>query len=276
MIWKGHISFGLVSIPVALYPAESRDELDFTLLDKKDLSPVGYRKVNKETGEEVPSSRLTRGLEYRKGRYVIVGEEALRRASPERTQRIEILSFAEPADIAPPYFDRPYYLEPQAKSEKAYVLLREALRRAGKVAIASVVIRTRQHLAALVPDDAVLVLNLLRYAAELRDPGELSIPRNGAKAIRIRPKEQAMADQLVASMVAPWEPERYRDEYKDEVLAFVKRQIKAGKAEDLQAPAPRARREKKGTVVDMMALLRESLQASRKRPARGEPRRKSA
>src|SRR5262245_33032882 len=163
MIWKGHISFGLVSIPVALQPAETRDELDFTLLDKKNLAPIGYRKVNKVTGEEVPTERITRGIAYEKARYVIVNDADLRRASPERTQRIEILSFADPAEIEPRYYDRPYYLEPLAKQEKPYALLREALRRTAKVAIASVVVRTRQHLASMYADESVLVLDLLRF-----------------------------------------------------------------------------------------------------------------
>jgi DNA end-binding protein Ku len=275
MIWKGLISFGLVSIPVALHPAESRDELDFTLLDRKDLSPIGYRKINKETGQEVPSARITRGLEYQKGRYVIVDEEELRRASPERTQRIDILSFTDRGEIDPRFYDRPYYLEPLARSEKGYALLREALRRTGKVAIASVVIRTRQHLAAVVPHDRALVLNVLRYASELRDPDDLTLPGDNLKSLRITPSELAMAEQLVSSMVGPWEPHRYHDEYRDEVLAYVKRRAKAGKIEDRGAPAPR-KKPPKSEVVDIMHLLRQSLEASGKRARAPERRRRSA
>ena len=132
MIWKGHISFGLVNIPVALHPAETREELDFTLLDEKDRSPIGHRKVNKRTGEEVPRERITRGFEHAKGRYVIVTDNDLRRASPARTQRIDVLSFTDPGAVDPIYYDHPYYLAPIAKNEKGYALLREALRRTGK------------------------------------------------------------------------------------------------------------------------------------------------
>ena len=167
-IWTGSISFGLVNIPVSLVTAEQRDDLYFTLLDKRDSSPIGYQKISKRTGKPVPADRIVRGVEQTKGRYVIVDDADLRRASPERTQRIDILAFAEAAAIPPLYFDRPYYLEPARGGERAYALFREALRRTGKVAVASVVVKTRQHLAAVLVYDRVLVLDILRYASELR------------------------------------------------------------------------------------------------------------
>ncbi len=167
-LWTGSISFGLVNIPVSLVTAEQRDELDFTLLDKRDSSPIGYQKISKRTGKPVPGDRIVRGVEHTNGRYVIVSEADLRRASPERTQRIDILSFVEAAAIPPLHFDRPYYLEPARGGERGYALFREALRRTGKVAVASVVVKTRQHLAVVLEHDRVLVLDVLRYASELR------------------------------------------------------------------------------------------------------------
>jgi DNA end-binding protein Ku len=272
-IWNGHITFGLVSIPVALHPAESRDELDFTLLDKKDMSPIGYRKVNKATGEEVPRERITRGLEVAKGRYVIVSDADLRRASPERTRQIEIMSFVDPAEVEPKYFDRPYYLEPVPKQEKGYALLRETLRKSGKMAIATVVIHTRQHLAALVAEDEVLVLDLLRYPQELRDPSRLNLPAQSVKALGITDKESKMAERLVEQMVEPWDPAKYRDEYRDELTTFIRKRAKAGKIEEpeIEEPAPR----KGAKVIDIMSLLKQSVEKAEK----GRPRargRKSA
>jgi DNA end-binding protein Ku len=272
-IWNGHITFGLVSIPVALHPAESRDELDFTLLDKEDMSPIGYRKVNKATGEEVPRERITRGLEVEKGRYVIVSDADLRRASPERTRRIEIMSFVDPAEVEPKYFDRPYYLEAVPKQEKAYALLRETLRKSGKMAIATVVIHTRQHLAALVAEEEVLVLDLLRYPQELRDPSRLNLPAKSVKALGITDKESKMAERLVEQMIEPWDSAKYRDEYRDELTAFIRKRAKAGRIEEppVEEPAPR----KGAKVIDIMTLLKQSVEKAEK----GRPRargRKSA
>jgi DNA end-binding protein Ku len=259
MIWNGHITFGLVSIPVALYPAESRDDLDFTLLDKADMSPIGYRKVNKATGEEVPRERITRGFETQKGRYVIVSDEDLRRASPERTQQIAIMSFVDPAEIDPRYYDRPYYLEAMPKQEKGYALLRETLRESGKMAIATVVIHTRQHLAALTALDSVLVLDLLRYPAELRDPSRLNLPGKSLKALGISEKELKMAERLVEQMVEPWDPSKYRDEYREELTAFIRKRAKAGKIEEPEVEEPVAR--KTGAkVIDIMSLLKRSVE----------------
>jgi DNA end-binding protein Ku len=249
-------------VPVALYPAESAEDLDFTLLDTKDLSPIGYRKVNKVTGEEVPADRIARGAEYAKGQYVLVTDEDIRRASPERTQRIDILSFADATEIDLRYFDRPYYLAPLAKNEKGYVLLREALRATHTVGVASVVIRTRQHVAALFALDRALVLDTLRFRSELRDPGRLPLPEEGVKGLGITGKETAMAEQLVRSMIEPWAPEKYRDEYRAELLEFIRRKAESGGAEEPPAPAPP--RKARGEVVDLMELLKQSL----KRPAK--------
>ena len=277
-LWTGSISFGLVTIPVSLVTAEAREELDFTLLDRRDDSPIGYQKISKRTGKPVPADRIVRGFPYQDGRYVVVSDADLRRASPERTQRIDVVSFAEAGEIPPIYFDRPYYLEPARGGERGYALFREALRRSGRIAVATVVVKTRQHLAAIVVHDRVLVLDLLRYASELRDPSRLRVPGPGLKGISER--EIGMAERLIADMTEPWKPERYRDEYRDELLAFIRKRGRAGKlasapeAEAAEEPARRPRAD----VIDIADLLQKSLArgAGRSKPAeaRRRPRRR--
>jgi DNA end-binding protein Ku len=271
-IWTGSISFGLVNIPVSLVTAEQRDDLDFTLLDKRDSSPIGYQKISKRTGKPVPGDRIVRGVEQANGRYVVVSDADLRRASPERTQRIDILAFTEAAAIAPLYFDRPYYLEPARGGERGYALFREALRRSGKVAVASVVMKTRQHLAAVLVHDRVLVLDVLRYASELRDPSKLRVPGPALKALRISDRELKMAERLVAEMTEDWDPTKYHDEYRDELLVFIKKRGRAGKvttAPETEEPATR----KRADIIDIAELLKRSLARTgedRRRPRRRE------
>jgi DNA end-binding protein Ku len=270
-LWTGSISFGLVNIPVSLVTAEQRDEPDFTLLDKRDGSPIGYQKINKHTGKPVPVDRIVRGVEHSSGRYVIVSDADLRRASPERTQRIDVLAFVEAGAIPPMHFDRPYYLEPARGGDRGYALFREALRRSGKAAVASVVVKTRQHLAAIQIHDRVLVLDLLRYASELRDPSRLRVPGDSLKALRISERELKMAERLVAEMTEDWAPEKYHDEYREELLAFIRKRGRAGRlaaaAETPEEPAPR----KRADVIDIAELLKRSLAKSgeeRRRPRR--------
>ena len=278
-LWTGSISFGLVTIPVSLVTAEAREELDFTLLDRRDDSPIGYQKISKRTGKPVPADRIVRGFPYQDGRYVVVSDADLRRASPERTQRIDVVSFVEAGEIPPIYFDRPYFLEPARGGERGYALFREALRRSGRVAVATVVVKTRQHLAAILVQDRVLVLDLLRYASELRDPSRLRVPGPGVKGISER--EIRMAERLIADMTEPWKPERYRDEYRDELLAFIRKRGRAGKlasAPEAEAAGEPARRPR-ADVIDIADLLRKSLARGprgRSKPAevRRRPRRR--
>ena len=270
-IWTGSISFGLVNIPVSLVTAERRDELDFTLLDKRDSSPIGYQKISKRTGKPVPGDRIVRGVEQAKGRYVIVNDADLRRASPERTQRIDILAFTEAAAIPPLYFDRPYYLEPARGGDRGYALFREALRRSGKVAVASVVVKTRQHLAAVLVHGRVLVLDVLRYAAELRDPAKLRVPGSTLEALRISDRELKMAERLVAEMTEDWDPTRYHDEYRDELLAFIKKRGRAGQTTAAPEPEEEPAKPKRGDIIDIAELLKRSLARTgedRRRPRR--------
>jgi len=237
--------------------AEVREELDFTLLDRRDDSPIGFQKISKRTGKPVPADRIVRGFEYRDGRYVVLSDADLRRASPERTQRIDVLSFVRAVEIPPIYFDRPYYLEPARGGERGYALFREALRRSGRVAVATVVVKTRQHLAAIVVQDRVLVLDLLRYAAELRDPSRLRVPGPGLKGISER--EIKMAERLIDEMTEPWKPERYRDEYRDELMAFIKKRGRAGKLATSTETEKEPARRPRADVIDIADLLQKSL-----------------
>jgi DNA end-binding protein Ku len=270
-LWTGSISFGLVNIPVSLVTAEQRDELDFTLLDKRDSSPIGYQKISKRTGKPVPGDRIVRGVEHTNGRYVIVSDADLRRASPERTQRIDVLAFVEATAIPPLYFDRPYYLEPARGGERGYALFREALRRSGKVAVASVVVKTRQHLAAVLVYDRVLVLDVLRYASELRDPSKLRVPGTNLKALRIPDRELKMAERLVAEMTEDWDPQKYHDEYRDELLAFIKKRGRAGQLTSAPETEEKLATRKRADVIDIAELLKRSLAKTgedRRRPRR--------
>jgi DNA end-binding protein Ku len=270
-LWTGSISFGLVNIPVSLVTAEQRDELDFTLLDKRDSSPIGYQKISKRTGKPVPGDRIVRGVEHTNGRYVIVSDADLRRASPERTQRIDVLAFVEATAIPPLYFDRPYYLEPARGGERGYALFREALRRSGKVAVASVVVKTRQHLAAVLVYDRVLVLDVLRYASELRDPSKLRVPGTNQKALRIPDRELKMAERLVAEMTEDWDPQKYHDEYRDELLAFIKKRGRAGQLTSAPETEEKPATRKQADIIEIAELLKRSLAKTgedRRRPRR--------
>ena len=262
--WKGSISFGLVNIPVALYPAEETQDLSFHQLDRRDLNPIGYRRINKKTEKEVPWSQVVRGYQVRKGSYVVLTDQDLKRANVQATQTIDLVGFVEASQISPLYYERPYYIEPAKGGAKAYALLRETLRRTGMVGIASVVMRTRQHMAALLERDGVLVLELLRWEHELRDPGSLKVP--GERESKVSSKETEMAVQLVKGMMEKWNPGKYKDTYAADVMALIRRKIASGKATDVDEsePAPAKRR---GVVVDLMPLLKQSLEQRRERPA---------
>lgn len=254
-IWKGSISFGLVNIPVGLYTAEQRDDISMHLLDRRNMSRVRYKRVNEETGREVPWDEIVHGYEYGDGQYVVLSDEDLKRANPEATQTIDIVGFVDEDEISPLYFDKPYYLGAQKKGEKSYALLREALKRTGKVGIALVVIRTRQYLAAVIPQGDLLVLELLRFGHELRQAEDLDLPGGGEVSAR----ELEMAERLVEGMVTEWDPSQYRDEYRDDLKALIRERVAAGQTEGVDEPAPEPKRPEGGKVVDLMALLKRSL-----------------
>src|SRR3954447_25464785 len=272
-IWKGSISFGLVNIPVGLYAAESRDEISFKLLDQKTMSPIHYKRVSEESGKEVPWDQTVRGYEFEKGKYVVMSDEDLKRAAPEATQTIDIVDFVDLEDIDPLYFDKPYYLASDSKGTKAYALLRETLRRTGKVGIAKVVIRTRQYLAAVVArgDSDVLTLELMRYAHELRDSSELDVPRGKSG---VSDKELQMAVRLVEGMEEAWDPDQYKDEYRSDLMKLIEERAESGELEGSTAPVPKS--EAAGAkVVDLMAMLKRSLDEGPRKPAKKAPARAS-
>jgi DNA end-binding protein Ku len=270
-VWKGSISFGLVNIPVALYPGEQRQEMHFSLLDQRDMSPVGYKRFNKKTGEDVAWEQIVKGYEYDKDQYVVLGDEEFRRANVKATQTIEIIEFVKASQVPFTYFDRPYYLEPVHKiGEKGYALLREILKRSERVGVASVVLRTRQHLALLAPLGDALVLNLLRYHYELRSPDELKLPGKDLATLRISKREIEMAERLVEDMEADWDPEKYRDEYREDLMRVVEEKVAAGKT--LEIEAPHGEEPARGAqVIDFMTLLKRSVEEKEKGRAVAKP-----
>jgi DNA end-binding protein Ku len=258
-LWKGAISFGLVYIPVEMYTAVQEHDLDLTMLDRRDFSPVGYKRYNKKTGKEVTWDDIVKGYEYEDNEYVVLSDEDLKRANVEATQTIDIVAFVEAADVPLTYYETPYYLAPSRGGSKVYALLRETLRKAGKIGIATVVMRTKQHLCALVCVEDKIVLNTLRYATEIRSAEELKLPPATLKAAGISDKELKMALSLVEGMSEDWKPEQYHDTYKEDVLAMVKKKIKAGQTKTITAPESEPSTPKASNVVDLVALLQDSL-----------------
>ena len=273
-LWKGSINFGLVNIPVALYPAETSKSLDLDMLDRRDFAPIKYQRINKRTGKEVPWDQIVKGYQYEKGEYVTLTDEELRSANVEATQSVDILDVVAAAEISPVYFEKPYYLEPQKNGRRAYMLLREVLVKSDKVAIARVVIRTREHLAAVIPQGHVLILNLLRFEHELRDSKGLDIPEAGSKGRAISAGELQMAERLIEAMSGPWNPAKYRDEYREDLENLIEKKIKSGRPRAVSADARAPARKAGGKVVDIMSLLQRSVaQAQKKDDA---PRRRKA
>jgi DNA end-binding protein Ku len=261
-IWKGSISFGLVHIPVGLFSAEKTNDLSFRQLDRRNLSPVGYRKYNKATGEEVESDVIVKGYEYESGHYVVLSDEDLLRANPEKTQTVEITDFVDLEDIEPVFYDKPYYLAPTGKNAKGYALLREALKRTRKVGIAKVVIRSREYLSAVVPQGNVLVLEILRYADEIRATDDLEVPGEDLQALGVNDREVEMAERLVEGMTAEWTPEKYHDTYREDLMGLIQGRIDSGQTnEPDESPVPEVG-EARTDVIDIMSLLKRSVEAT--------------
>jgi DNA end-binding protein Ku len=257
-IWKGSISFGLVNIPIALYPATRREELKFRLLRAKDLSPVNYKRVAEKDGKEVPWDEIVKGYEYEKGKYVILKDDDFQRVDLEATQTVDIQDFVDQEEIDPMFFYKPYYLEPQKGGDKAYVLLRDTLAKTGKVGIAKVVIKTRQYLAGVKAEDSVLVLELMHFAEELADADKLHLP----KKLEPGKREFDMAKALVESMSAKWDPKKYRDDYREALMEVIEEKVEAGGKEIEEKPKPKPRPSTK--VIDLVSVLQESLNKTRK------------
>ncbi|MEA9885218.1 Ku protein [Xanthomonas campestris pv. raphani] len=267
-IWTGTLSFGLLNVPVSLMSGERKVDLHFRMLDSRDKKPIRFERVNADTGDEVPWKEIVKAFEYDKGSYVIVEEQDIRSAAPESHETVEVETFVDAADIDPRYFEKPYILVPGKKAEKGYVLLRETLRDTGKVGIAKVVIRTREYLAAVMPQGDALILLLLRYQQEVVDPEDFKLPSGAVSEYRITAKEQEMAKQLIESMSGKWQPEDYHDEFRGKLEQILRKRIQA-KGGTTQVDDEPAQHEDAATnVVDFMSLLQKSLQANTRTPAK--------
>ncbi|WP_345813979.1 Ku protein [Paraburkholderia sp. PREW-6R] len=269
MIWKGAISFGLVHVPVQLYPATQSEKVGFNLLDKRSIDPIGYKQINKRTGKDVTRDNIVRGFEYEKDKYVVLSDDEIRSANPESTQTVDILAFVDAPDISFLYLDTPYYLTPDRKGDKVYALLREAMKASGKIGVASVVLHNKQHLAALIPVGPMLALNTLRWAAEVRDMDEFKVPADGVKAAGVTPRELDMAKKLIDDMSDAWDPANYHDTFRDDIMALVDRKIRAGKTEEItDVEAPHEARQS-ADILDLSDLLKRSLGRGKAKPASG-------
>ena len=269
-LWKGAISFGLVHIPVELISASLDHELDLSMLDRRDFAPIGYKRYNNRTGKEVQWDDIIKGYEYKTDEYVVLSDEDLKQANVKATQTIDILAFVDALEVPLTFYEHPYYVLPAKGGDKVYALLRETLRKAG---IASVVMRTRQHLCALVCIDDAIVLNTLRYADEIRATDDLDLPGSTLKTAGITDKELKMALSLVVGMSETWQPGQYHDSYREDVLALVRKKIKSKQTKTITAPTPEPQEERSSNVIDLVALLQQSL--GKKAPA-AAPRKRAA
>lgn len=257
-IWKGAISFGLVHIPVGLVSATAKQGVDFDWLDKRSLDPVGYKRINKVTGKEITSENIVKGVQYEKGRYVVLSDEEIRAAHPEATQTIDIFAFIERGAIPLQNIDTPYYLSPERRGEKVYALLREALRQSDKVALAKVVLHTKQYLTALLPLEDALVLVKLRWPAEVRGLASLELGPAVAKPKLVK-SELDMARRLIEDMAGDWQPDEYRDEFQDQIMELVEEKASKGKIHEVEAVSGEAETRRSADVIDLTELLKRSL-----------------
>ncbi|WP_434610885.1 Ku protein [Pseudomonas sp. R1-7] len=263
-IWKGAISFGLVHIPVALVSATASQGVDFDWLDKRSMDPVGYKRVNKVTGKEVTKDDIVKGVEYQKGQYVLISEEEIRAAHPKSTQTIDIFSFVDSEKIPLQNIDKPYFLAPDKRGGKVYALLRETLLKTNKVALANVVLHTRQHLAALMPLQEALVLVMLRWPAEVRELDVLELGDEVTKPTLAK-GELDMAKRLVEDMSGDWEPQEYRDSFQEKIMELVERKATEGRLEAVETD-PGEEQRKTADVIDLTELLKRSLGGKGKSP----------
>lgn len=267
-IWTGTLSFGLLNVPVSLMSGERKVDLQFRMLDSRDRKPIRFERVNADTGEEVPWKDIVKAFEYDKGSYVVLEESDIRSAAPESHETVEVESFVDAAQIDPRYFEKPYLLVPGKKAEKGYVLLRETLRRTGKVGIAKVVVRTREYLCAVMPNQDALVLMILRYPQELVDPEDYKLPSGSLSDYRISTRETAMAEQLIESMAGDWDPAHYHDEFRERLHGILTKRIKSKGGTTTVEEEPAPHEDAATNVVDFMSLLQKSLDANKRTPAK--------
>jgi DNA end-binding protein Ku len=276
-VWKGAISFGLVHIPVVLYSATADTRPKFNLIDPGSMSPVGNRQVSKTTGEAVQREELVKGIQVEEGQYVVLSKEEIRSALPRTTQTIEIEAFVDASEIPSTFFNKPYYVAPGARGLKPFALLRDVLERTGKVGVAKVVISTKQHLAALMPRGDALVLNLLRWADEVREAPASAFGDSASVAVSDR--ELKMAEQLVEDMAAAWSPDLFHDEFREKLQQLVQAKAAKGDVATLQPlPGEETPAAAGAEVIDLTELLKRSLQGKGRAaaPAPAAPSRRAA
>lgn len=259
VLWKGAISFGLVHIPVALHSAVQSQSIDFDWLDRRSMEPVGYKRINKVTGEEIDREDIVKGIAYGDGEYVVMEPDEIAAAYPKTTQTVEIEAFVSLDDVPFVYLERPYYVSPINKGGKVYALLREVLAESRLAGLAKVVIQTKQHLALLFACGPVLILNLLRWGDEVRDWSALNLPDEDGKSTGLSDKELDMARQLVTDMSIKWEPERFTDSFREQIMQLMQEKIDAG--ETAQVTQPESEEPESGTarIYDLTEMLQRSL-----------------
>lgn len=269
-IWKGTITFGLVSIPVSLHTVErpGRGGVSLHMYDRRDMAPVGNKLVNKETGEEISRDDVVKGFEQ-EGQVVVLEAEDLDKAKAEKNQQVEIAAFVDKDDIPVAYFERPYYIEPQKSGRKGYALLRAALQATDKAGIAKVVISTKQYLAAVWVEGDILILELLRWASDVKDPADIEVPPTDLAASKVSDKELDLAIRLVEEMVEEFAPDQYKDETRETLMGIVESRMEKG---DTRA-SRKERAKPGGDVVDVVALLRRSLEGRSDAPRERKPQR---
>jgi DNA end-binding protein Ku len=274
-LWRGAIAFGLVYVPVELYSASRDGALNLHLLDSRDFAPVGYERVNKKTGKTVDWGHVVKGYEYAKDNYVALSDADFKHANVKASQTIEIASFTEASAISPSYFQTPYFLVPGKGGEKVYALLRETLRSTQKAAIATFVMRGRQHLCVVTADDRALMLVTLRFADELLAPENLKLPLANAKSTKLTPAELKMAKTLVEEMTSAWKPGEFRDTYRADLMRRIQEKIRNKQTHSLGSDEPSAAEKPKAQVIDLMEALKNSLKSGRK-PRDSQPQSRGA
>ena len=267
-MWKGSIAFGLVNIPVELYSATRDHRPKFRLLHAKDEQPVRYERVCQKEGKPVGWDELVKGYEYSKGNFVVLTKDDFKTAALEKTKTIDIIDFVDPKEVDERYFETPYYLQAGKGADRSYALLREAIRDSGRIGIAKVILRDTQHLAAVEAIGDALVLTMMRFADELADLADFKFPHKAD----IRPAELKMARQLIDNLAAKWDPEKYADEYKENLMRVIRAKMKGKRPrllDDDHTP-------KQAEVVDLMARLRASLEGGGKKAAAGSTKKRAA
>jgi DNA end-binding protein Ku len=271
-LWRGAISFGLIYVPVDMFAASKDGALSLHLLDSRDFAPVGFHRVNKSTGKEVDWAHIVKGYEYAKGQYVALSDSDFKHANVKATETIDIANFTDAAEIPAMYFETPYYLAAQKGGQKVYALLCEALQSSNKVAVATLVMRARQHLCIIVPNGRVLMLLTLRFANELLPPAQIKAADQSSAASKITSAELSMAKKLIDEMSGPFEPNAFKDTYRADLMRRIQEKIKSNQIHSLTAETPERTARPKADVIDLMEALKNSLKQKGRSTGRPNPK----